>query len=276
MRFLSLSFARLAVLAGLFLSQVPVTLASTLADHSENTAVILVHGWGHSPRVPRSTWASILVPYTDLTNLHEHYRDLGFQNIYEVVYDDLASIDEMAAAVATQIQKIITDSHNPNLTLDIVAHSLGQYVAAQAILDERYTGVAGRRIADRVRIFIGLAGAVRGQDDIYPCHWFPDQCGGAEVLKPYYVGPGQGSPVIDRLFRDNFEALDKLRKCSIYSPSDEIVKWPYNSASFLGLGLNPESITDIEIDFQGVKFHKEVKDSKEIFDQMIAGCYKGL
>ena len=82
--------------------------------------------------------------------------------------------------------------------------------------------------------------------------------------------------MIDRLFRDNFEALDKLRKCSIYSPSDEIVKWPYNSASFLGLGLNPESITDIEIDFQGVKFHKEVKDSKEIFDQMIAGCYKGL
>jgi len=276
MRFILLCCAWFFATTGFAFPLSSPSAKSSLAERSENTAVILVHGWGRSPRVPWSTWASIVRPYTDLTNLHKHYHDLGFQNIHEVVYDDLASMDEIVASVASQIQRIVAYSRNPNLTLDIVGHSLGHYVSTHAILDERFADVAGHRLADRVRVFIGLAGIVRGQDELYPCHWFPDQCGGADVLEPYYVGPGQGSPVIDRLFKDNFAALDKLRKCSIYSKADEIVKSPYNSASFVGIGLNPDHITEMEIDFHGVKFHKEVKDSKVIFDQMIEGCYRGL
>ena len=241
-----------------------------LDDH----AVVLVHGWGHSPRKPERLWRQQIQPYTDLTTLKKRFEGLGFKRVHIVEYDDLESLDSMASAVASQIHKIISDAQNPNLTLDVVGHSMGQFVAAKAILDQNFYGNPAIKLSDRVRIFIGLAGIIRGQDELYPCQVFPNQCGGGSELQPFYVDSTKGAKIIQKLFGQHWDVLNKIKKCSVYSSRDEIVKSPFDAASFRGLGMNENNFIDLEIDYQGSKFHNDVKDSEEIFEKFIERCYR--
>ena len=87
---------------------------------TDGHAVILVHGWGRSPRKPNSIWKAQIEPYTDLTTLKGRFHGLGFKEVYEAKYDDLQNLDQMASTVATQIRQIIKSSRNPNLRLDVV------------------------------------------------------------------------------------------------------------------------------------------------------------
>jgi len=240
---------------------------------SANTAVVLVHGWGKTPRRPNFVWRLKIRPYTDLSALLDSFLAAGFSNVNLVDYDDEASLDDMAKSVAEQIQAIVAKANNPNLKLDVIAHSLGQFVSLKAILDYSMRPDSQERISEHVRIFVGLAGAARGQDEIRPCRVFPNQCGGAELLTPFYKGPGQGSPVIDKLFSANSEAINKLKKCSLFARGDEIVDSPYNSGSFSGLQFAPDNMKDVEILYQGSRFHKDVKDSPEIINTMLTSCY---
>lgn len=244
------------------------------AKNFENHAVILVHGWGRTPRKPLSVWESQIKPYTDLSVLKKRFQSIGFKQVFTLEYDDLQPVDMMALTVRAQIEKIIAESNNPNLRLDVVGHSMGHFVAAKAILEKKYDRLFGGRLADRVRIFIGLAGIVRGQDQLYPCTIFPGQCGGGGALEPYYRGPTKGSAEVRRVVQENFEALDRLKKCSVYSEADEIVKTPYDSGSFRDLGFNPANRLDVEIKTRREKFHKDVKDSEQIFQKIISNCYQ--
>jgi len=237
-------------------------------------AIILVHGWGRMPRKPQAVWKSKIQPYTDLSTLKKRYEHLGFSQVYIVEYDDLRPVDQMANTVAEQIHKILDKASNPDLMLDIVGHSMGQFVAAKAILEPRQWRGKKFRLADRVRIFIGLAGIVRGQDELYPCTIFPGQCGGGSALEPFYADAAHGSHEVRKIFSENSVAIDSLKKCSVYSEADEIVKTPYNSASFRGLGLNPQNMIDIEINSRREKFHNDVKESAPIFEKIIFNCYR--
>jgi len=241
-----------------------------LDDH----AVVLVHGWGRSPRKPERLWRQQIQPYTDLTILKNRFERLGFKHVHIVEYDDLGSLDSMASAVASQMHKIISDARNPHLTLDVVGHSMGQFVAAKAILDQKFSNSLTAKLSDRVRIFIGLAGIIRGQDELYPCQVFPNQCGGGGDLQPFYVDASKGSKAVRTLFAEHWEVLNKIKKCSVYSSRDEIVNSPFDAASFRGLGMNEKNFIDLEIDYQGSKFHNDVKDSEQIFEKVIEHCYR--
>jgi len=251
-------------------------LASTgkFVQAKSDHGVVLVHGWGRSPRQPKSLWKSQIQPYTDLKTLKSRFEDLGFQNVFVVEYDDLQDLDTMATTVAGQIHKIIASSRNPAFTIDVVGHSMGQFVAAKAILDKKYSRAQPYSLADRVRIFIGLAGIIRGQDELYPCSIFPGQCGGGGALEPYYSDANKGSLEVKRLFSENYQALNRLKKCSVYSSADEIVKTPYDAASFRGLGLEPKNMMDLKINSRREKFHNDVKESEQIFLKIVANCYK--
>jgi hypothetical protein len=120
---------------------------------------------------------------------------------------------------------------------------------------------------------VGLAGAARGQDVIRPCRIFPNQCGGAEVLSPYYRATDQGAEDLKQLFAANRDAINRLKKCSLYARADEIVNSPYNAGSFANLGLDEANVRDVEIDYNGSRFHKDVKDSPEIISKMLSSCY---
>jgi len=237
-------------------------------------AVILVHGWGRMPRKPHAVWKSKIQPYTDLSTLKKRYEQLGFSQVYVVEYDDLQSVDQMASTVAGNIHKILDAAQNPDLKLDVVGHSMGQFVAAKAILEKKYSMGKSYRLAERVRIFIGLAGIVRGQDELYPCTIFPGQCGGGGALEPFYSDATHGSREVRKIFSENHDVLDRLKKCSVYSEADEIVKTPYNAASFRGLGLNPQNMIDVEINSRREKFHNDVKESGPIFEKIIGNCYR--
>ena len=252
------------------------TLRSFSAPDASNTAVVLIHGWGKTPRRPNFIWRLKIRPYTDLSALHDHFKQAGFSNVNIIDYDDELGITEMAKTVAEQIQEIFNKANNPNLKLDVIGHSLGQFVALKTILEHPITPSSREKIADRVRLFVGLAGAVRGQDIIRPCRIFPNQCGGAEVLSPYYLAADHGAEQLKQLFSTNHEAINRLKKCSIYARADEIVDSPYNSGSFANLGFDQANLKDIEINYNGSKFHKDVKDSSEIINKMLSGCYEML
>lgn len=243
-------------------------------DLRNDRAVILVHGWGKMPRKPQAVWKSKIQPYTDLSTLKKRYEGLGFSHVYVVEYDDLQSVDQMARTVAEQIHQILDKVGNPDLMIDVVGHSMGQFVAAKAIIEERQVSGKKVRLADRVRIFIGLAGIVRGQDELYPCTIFPGQCGGGGALEPFYADSSQGSREVKKIFMDNRDVIDRLKKCSVYSEADEIVKTPYNAASFRGLGFNSQNMIDVEINSRREKFHNDVKESAPIFDKIITNCYR--
>lgn len=236
--------------------------------------VVLVHGWGRMPRKPHSVWKSKIQPYSDLSTLKKRFEDLGFTRVFTLEYDDLKSLDHMASTVAEQMHKIISMTRVQNLTLDVVGHSMGQFVAAKAIWDKKYSVGKNYLLSDRVRIFIGLAGIVRGQDELYPCTIFPGQCGGGGALEPFYANQAQGSLEVKKLFFENFDVISRMKKCSVYSEADEIVKTPYNSASFRGLGLEPRNVVDVEINSRREKFHNDVKESASIFRKIISNCYQ--
>lgn len=243
------------------------------ASDASNTAVVLVHGWGKTPRRPNFIWRIKIKPYTDLSKLRESFISAGFTNVNTIEYDDEMSVDEMAADVARQLQSVYEKSNNPNLKFDVIAHSLGHFVALKAILEHNVSANSQEKLSDRVRILVGLAGAARGQDEIKPCRIFPNQCGGAEVLTPYYVTPERGAQELIKLFTLNRDAINKLKKCSVFAQGDEIVNSPFNSGSFSGLGLDPNNIKDIEMQYAGSKFHFDVKDSPTIIKDMMDGCY---
>lgn len=254
-----------------------VPTKASKAKNADNHAVILVHGWGRSPRKPKALWESKVKPYTDLTMLRQRFIDLGFRAVHLVEYDDLQPVEVMASTVAEQIHAILSRSKRSDMTLDVVGHSMGQFVAAKAIVEERRFNGRIYRLADHVRLFIGLAGIVRGQDELYPCTIFPDQCGGGGALEPYFSGAGgQGSVVIKRLFSENFEIFDRLKKCSVYSEADEIVKTPYHAASFRGLGFDSKNMMDVELNSRRDKFHNDVKESETIFNKIVSNCYRLL
>lgn len=248
-------------------------LRSFSAPDASNTAVVLVHGWGKTPRRPNFIWRLKIRPYTDLTALRDQFKQSGFSNVNVIDYDDEVSINDMAKTVAQQIQEIFANANNPNLKLDVIGHSLGQFVALKTILEHPVSAGSSEKIADRVRLFVGLAGAVRGQDVIRPCRIFPNQCGGAEVLSPYYRAPDQGAEDLKKLFASNHDAINRLKKCSLYAQADEIVDSPYNAGSFANLGFDEANVRDVEIDYNGSRFHKDVKDSPEIISKMLFTCY---
>jgi len=243
-------------------------------DDRDDHAIILVHGWGRMPRKPYSIWKNKIQPYTDLSTLKKRYEHLGFKQVFLIEYDDLQSVDRMADSVAEQIHRILNNSNHSNLKLDVVGHSMGQFVAAKAILEERDFKGRKIRLADHVRVFIGLAGIVRGQDELYPCTVFPGQCGGGGDLEPFYENPARGSREVRKLFEKNYAVIDRLKKCSVYSEADEIVKTPYNAASFRGLGFNSQNIIDVEINSRREKFHNDVKESASIFSKIVSNCYR--
>jgi hypothetical protein len=179
----------------------------------------------------------------------------------------------MAKEVAGQIQAIIAKANNPALKIDVIAHSLGQFVSLKAILENPIAPGSSEPISGRVRLFVGLAGAARGQDEIRPCRIFPNQCGGAEILSPFYRASGNGAQEIKKLFTEHFEVIDGLKKCSLFARGDEIVDSPYNSGSFTGLGFKPENIKDIEVPYDGGKFHKDVKDNPSIIGRIFSDCH---
>ena len=240
----------------------------------DDRAVVLVHGWGHSPRKPENLWRKQIQPYTDLTTLKKRFEGLGFKRVHIVEYDDLGSLDSMASSVASQIYKIISDARNPNLTLDVVGHSMGQFVAAKAILDRNFSRNRAVKLSERVRIFIGLAGIIRGQDELYPCQVFPHQCGGGRDLQPFYVDATKGAKIIQKLVEEHWDVLQAIKKCSVYSARDEIVNSPFDASSFRGLGLNENNFIDLEIDYRGSKFHNDIKESEQIFEKVIERCYR--
>ncbi len=249
------------------------TLRSFSAPDSTNTAVVLIHGWGKTPRRPTLIWRLKIRPYTDLSALRDQLKASGFTNVNVIDYDDELSLNEMAKTVTEQIQGIIAKANNPNLKLDVIGHSLGQFVALKSILENPIAPGSPEKIANRVRLFVGLAGAARGQDVIRPCRIFPNQCGGAEVLSPYYRATDQGAEDLKQLFAANRDAINRLKKCSIYARADEIVDSPYNAGSFANLGLDEANVRDVEIDYNGSRFHKDVKDSPEIISKMLSSCY---
>jgi pimeloyl-ACP methyl ester carboxylesterase len=251
-------------------------LRSTEAIDVSNIAIILVHGWGKTPRRPLFIWRLKIKPYTDLTNLRDRFLQHGFSSVSLVEYDDEDNTSNMAKTVADQIQNIFEKANNPDLRFDIVAHSLGQFVSLKAILEHPIALGSSEKIISRVRLFVGLAGAARGQDVIRPCRIFPNQCGGAETLTPYYRKVGEGAIELQQLFETNRDAIDKLKKCSLYARSDEIVDSPYNAGSFNNLGFDPANIKDMEIEYDGAKFHKDVKDHPDIINKMFTGCYEIL
>ena len=249
------------------------TLRAFSAPDSTNTAVVLIHGWGKTPRRPTFIWRLKIRPYTDLSALRDQLKATGFTNVNVIDYDDELSLNEMAKTVTKQIQGIIAKANNPNLKLDVIGHSLGQFVALKSILENPIAPGSPEKIANRVRLFVGLAGAARGQDVIRPCRIFPNQCGGAEVLSPYYRAPDQGAEDLKQLFAANRDAINRLKKCSLYARADEIVDSPYNAGSFANLGLDEANVRDVEIDYNGSRFHKDVKDSPEIISKMLSSCY---
>jgi pimeloyl-ACP methyl ester carboxylesterase len=252
------------------------TLRAFSAPDSTNTAVVLIHGWGKTPRRPTFIWRLKIRPYTDLSALRDQLKATGFTNVNVIDYDDELSLNEMAKTVTEQIQGIIAKANNPNLKLDVIGHSLGQFVALKSILENPIAPGSSEKIVDRVRLFVGLAGAVRGQDVIRPCRIFPNQCGGAEVLSPYYSAADHGAEKLKEMFSANHDAINRLKKCSIYARADEIVDSPYNAGSFANLGFDQTNLKDIEINYNGSKFHKDVKDSSEIIRTMLSVCYEML
>ncbi len=250
------------------------TPVSALDTDKDNTAVVLVHGWGNTPRRPRFIWRLKIKPYIDLTRLGESFKSAGYSSVHILNYDDEMSTNHMSKSVAGQIQSIIAKANNPQLKIDVIAHSLGQFVSLKAILENPSSPGSSEPISSRVRMFVGLAGAARGQDVIRPCRIFPNQCGGAEMLSPFYRTSDNGAQEIKKLFTEHFNAIDALKKCSLFARGDEIVDSPYNSGSFSGLGFKAENIKDIEIPYDGGKFHKEVKDNPSIIGRIFSDCYE--
>ena len=117
MRFLVINLLKYFLFFWAVFLQSSLVSASTLAERSDDTAVILVHGWGHSPRVPRSTWARVLIPYTDLTKLSGNYSEIGFKNI--LMSDDV-SMKALQGSFFEKSKAIL------NAGCDIVLHCNGK------------------------------------------------------------------------------------------------------------------------------------------------------
>lgn len=220
---------------------------SSLSGSSTKNPKILFHGGGGG--APR---ASI-----DLSPLQAQFQKNGIpkKDLYLVQYPHSEDLEDIIQALRPQIANIIS-RYSSETQFDLIGHSLGHVVSL--------VSMAQLDLLSKIKKLIGLAGVMFGQYGKKP-----GLCG-FQILAPYFCGDifdlllgTTEPPFLMTLLERHAEEINRIEKCSLYSPEDGVLD-PYDSGAFLD-GINV-SLPDIH--------HIKFKSSPVVFEAMIKNCYQ--
>jgi pimeloyl-ACP methyl ester carboxylesterase len=166
--------------------------------------VILVPGWGPPAIENWDDYVSFLVQDGHLP-----------QDIYVTSYSFLDDVGTIREQLDLQFRQILS-WYPSSVSFDVITHSMGQFVGLYTIMEGNFNS--------RVRKFVGISGIAHGMD---PEVCIFNICGHAmdRSLTPFL------SNFLTAFFSTFRTHLDKLDKCSIYSPQDGVIE-PYDSGKF--------------------------------------------
>jgi len=220
---------------------------STLSGSSTKNPKILFHGGGGG--APK---ASI-----DLSPLRVQFQENGIpkKDLYLVQYPHSKDLKEIIQALRPQITEIIS-RYSTETQFDLIGHSLGHVVSL--------VSMAKLNLLSKIKRLIGLAGVMFGQYGKKPglCRF--------KLFAPYFCGDifdlllgTTEPPFLMTLLERHAEEMNRIEKCSLYSPEDGVLD-PYDSGAFSD-GTNV-SLPDIH--------HIKFKSSPQVFEAMIKNCYQ--
>ncbi|MBI4403614.1 MAG: hypothetical protein HY537_05605 [Deltaproteobacteria bacterium] len=218
-----------------FSTQDQQLLPNSLTTHLGARPIILVRGWGPH-------WI------TDMTDLINFFVADGFfsQDIYQVGYPYKEDPETIRATVKNKLQAIF-DRYPPGTKFDMIAHSLGHFVGLYTIMESE--------LSEQFEIYIGLAGVAHGQDPgSINLRRFKGETN--IVLVPF------NNEFITGFMEAHEQAIARLKKCSLYSPSDKMVDRPYDSGAFQD-GIN--------IEIKGIG-HLDFIHKRSVYETMRSSC----
>jgi hypothetical protein len=160
--------------------------------------------------------------------LAKNLKSQGFTSIEHVPYKNnlYTSREEMVNSAIENLHKIFTKT---TFTYDIIAHSMGHYIALAAILKSGYAG--------RIRKVIGLAGMAKGAEKA------PRVCT-KKGKDPQATCPGISSMIrglsnfdVDQMYKNFEKQMQDIQLCSLVPRKDPRVTDPYKT-SFFESGIN--------------------------------------
>lgn len=170
------------------------------------------------------------------------------EDIHVLNYDSTATIDFINNQLESQIETIL-QQYPAGTRFDLWAHSLGGFVGLYAMVANGH--------ADRFRKFVSLAGIPQGWNGYAACKI--GLCGLAHPpLIPYH------SDYVMWFLSTYATAIASYEKCSLYSPSDGLVR-PYDAGKF-------DDGTNVEL--QGLT-HMDMVFNKTSYDAVVQNCYGG-
>lgn len=156
----------------------------------------------------------------------EHLISFGVPraHIHVIRYDSTADWDIASAQFHAEFQRVADLYADGDQRFDIIAHSVGQFIALHAIVNDD--------LEDRVGRLIGVSGIVHGIRATASTRvrdLFADAGDSMESLRR---SPDDSLPrPLARFLNRNARAIDRLDKCSVFSPDDGVLD-PYNSGAF--------------------------------------------
>jgi len=217
-------------------------------ESTEISPKILFHGGGGG--APK--WA------TDMSSAADQLKRLGFpkEHIFKVNYPAQKNISDIVAVLEPQLKGFM-GRYSSDTEFDVVGHSLGHAVSLVTM--------ARLGLLSKVRKLIGIAGVMFGQLGEKPglCR--------LTFLASRYCGDifdlliGTTRPLlIEDIIEKNPEEMERIQKCSLFSPDDGRLV-PFDSGAFQD-GIN--------ISLPNVK-HLQFKSSSQVFDTMKQECFGG-
>lgn len=224
-----------------------LSLFGSATSFAKSNPKILFHGGGGG--APKSA--------IDLSPLRHQFQEQGVpaEDIYQVHYPHSKDIVDIVTTLRPQLDEILS-KYPVDTKFDLIGHSLGHAVSLISL--------AKLNLISKIGKLIGLAGVMFGQYGQKPglCR--------IGLLAPYFCGDifdlllGTTEPpvVMDILERYD-EELEKMEKCSLYSPEDGILD-PYDSGAFKD-GINI-SLPNVH--------HLKFKSSPVVFEAMKKHCFQ--
>ena len=178
---------------------------------AEDNPVILVHGYGPRPLVNMRAFRANL-----------EFSGVKSENIFLLDYPQLESPSEIVRSVGESVSPWLS-KFPAGTRFDVIGHSYGGFIGLYSALE----------LGIEVRKFISLASVARGMNELRLCRAFR-ACGKTiPQLVPFM------SPFLQDFYTRFDSKIQRIEKCALYSPDDNVVSDPPDSGALPG-GLTVE------------------------------------
>lgn len=200
--------------------------------------IVLVHGWGPEALINLSPFRKHLVS-----------EGVPANSILEVTFDANDSLDTINAGITSQIQGFLA-KFPLGTPYDVIGHSLGGFLGLYVPVQSIYTNPVYR--------YVALAGWTHGQNHLPSACNLGNLCGKTLPL----IVPTDGMFLLSFFFQ-NYDTIQRMKKCSLWSPDDTLTADPTNSGGF------PDGVN---VEVKGVQ-HLQFKDDLDVLHIMETACY---